>query len=167
MALDLWSTWLVNHPVGMCNYRNRKKYIKFETGQNLWPILFNQRMKLDIKSVWTICPSTIIFVLPFFTFDLPSTFCQTVWTTNAHMCERACVITTQYLWSLGASLPHGHTASKCPSQYPIMKRSLAASASEQPAKQRKVKHEMYQKWVRQYNHECQTVTCLECKMVSQ
>ena len=30
-----------------------------------------QRMKLDIKSVWTICPSTINFVLPFSTFGLP------------------------------------------------------------------------------------------------
>ena len=30
-----------------------------------------QRMKLDIKSAWTICPSTINFVLSFSTFDLP------------------------------------------------------------------------------------------------
>ena len=35
-----------------------------------------------------------------------------------------------------------YTASKCPSRYPIKKRSLAASASEQPLKQRKVKHEI-------------------------
>jgi len=30
-----------------------------------------QRMKLDIKSAWTICPSTINFFLPFSGFDLP------------------------------------------------------------------------------------------------
>ena len=34
-------------------------------------IIQAQRMKLDIKSAWTICPSTIHFVLPFSTFDLP------------------------------------------------------------------------------------------------
>jgi hypothetical protein len=48
-----------------------------------------------------------------------------------------------------------------------MKRSLAASASasggDQPAKRRKVKHETYQKWVRQYDRECQTVTWLDCE----
>ena len=33
--------------------------------------IWKQRMKLDIKSVWTIHPSTINFVLPFSTFDLP------------------------------------------------------------------------------------------------
>ena len=47
-----------------------------------------------------------------------------------------------------------------------MKRSLvaaaSASASEQPAKRRKVKHETYQKWVKQYDRECQTVTWLDC-----
>ena len=41
-------------------------------------------------------------------------------------------------------------------------RSLSASASEEPAKRRKVKHETYQKWVRQYDRECQTVTWLDC-----
>ena len=41
-------------------------------------------------------------------------------------------------------------------------RSLSASASEEPAKRRKVKHETYRKWVRQYDRECQTVTWLDC-----
>ena len=45
-----------------------------------------------------------------------------------------------------------------------MKRSLAAFASEQPAKQRKVKHNTYQKWERQYDCEFQTVTWLNCDM---
>ena len=44
-----------------------------------------------------------------------------------------------------------------------MKRSLTESASEQPAKRRKVKHEMYQKWVRQYDREYQTVMWLHCE----
>ena len=47
-----------------------------------------------------------------------------------------------------------------------MKRSLVAAASaiasEQPAKLRKVKHETYQKWVKEYDRECQTVTWLDC-----
>lgn len=67
--------------------------------------------------------------------------------------------------SLGARLVCGYTASKCKRllQYPIMKRILAASASEQPVKWRKVKHKTYKKWVRQYDRECQTVTWLDCK----
>ena len=47
-------------------------------------------------------------------------FCQTVRTTNAHARERAYVIAAQ---SLDARLAHGYTASKCPSRYPVMKRS--------------------------------------------
>ena len=46
-----------------------------------------------------------------------------------------------------------------------VRRGLAASASEQPAKQRKVKHETYQKWVEQYDRECQAVTWLDCETV--
>ena len=69
--------------------------------------------------------------------------------------------------SLGTRLADGYTASKCPSRYPIMKRSLAASASEQPVKRRKVKHETYQKWVGQYDRECRAVTWLDCETVSQ
>jgi len=38
-----------------------------------------------------------------------------------------------------------------------MKRSLSASTSEQPAKHRKVKHNTYQKWVRQYDCECNDI----------
>ena len=41
-----------------------------------------------------------------------------------------------------------------------VRRGLAASASEQPAKQRKVKHETYQNWAEQYDRECQAVTWL-------
>ena len=37
------------------------------------------------------------------------------------------------------------------------------SASEQSAKRRKVKHETYQKWVKHYDRECQTVTWLDCE----
>ena len=53
---------------------------------------------------------------------------------------------------------------ECPSQYSIRKRTPATSTSEQPAKQRKVKHETYQKWVRKHNRECQTVMWLDCEM---
>ena len=48
----------------------------------------------------------------------------------------------------------------------VMKRgatSAGGSSSELPAKRRKVKHETYQKWVRQYNRDCQTVTWLDCE----
>ena len=48
-----------------------------------------------------------------------------------------------------------------------VRHGLAASASEQPAKQRKVKHETYQKWVEQYNRECQAVLWLDYKTVWQ
>lgn len=41
--------------------------------------------------------------------------------------------------------------------------SASASRSELPAKRRKVKHETYQKWVRQYDRDCQTVTWLDCE----
>ena len=47
-------------------------------------------------------------------------FCQTVRTTNAHARERARVIAAQ---SQDARLAHGYTARKCPSRYPVMKRS--------------------------------------------
>ena len=43
-----------------------------------------------------------------------------------------------------------------------MKRGLQASSSE-PAKRKKVKHESYKKWVREYDRECQTVMWLECE----
>jgi len=65
-------------------------------------------MKLDIKSVWTICPSTINFVLPFSTFDL-SNFLQTRTGAKAYH-----VIATQRA-KPDVRLPHGYTASKCPS----------------------------------------------------
>lgn len=50
------------------------------------------------------------------------------------------------------------------SRRPIMKRSLTTftSGTEQLAKQRKVKHERYQKWVRQYDCKCQMVMWLNC-----
>ena len=34
-------------------------------------VIYMQWMKLHLKTVWTICPSTINFVLPFSAFDLP------------------------------------------------------------------------------------------------
>ena len=41
--------------------------------------------------------------------------------------------------------------------------STSASASEQPTKRRKVQHETYQKWVKQYDRDCQRVTWLDCE----
>ena len=49
----------------------------------------------------------------------------------------------------------------------VMKRgatSTSGSGSELPAKRRKVKHETYQKWVKEYDRDCQTVTWLDCEM---
>ena len=73
----------------------------------------------------------------------------------------------RYAQNLVARLGHGYISSKCPSRYPTIKRSLAASASEQPAKQRKVKHETYLKWVGQYDRKCQTVAWVDYETVSQ
>ena len=36
-------------------------YCGFTIGDGMGTILLWQRMKLDMKSVWTICPSTIVF----------------------------------------------------------------------------------------------------------
>ena len=41
--------------------------------------------------------------------------------------------------------------------------SAGASSSEPGAKRRKVKHDTYQKWLKQYDSECQTVTWLDCE----
>ena len=41
--------------------------------------------------------------------------------------------------------------------------SAGGSGSELPAKRRKVKHETYQKWVRQYDRDFQTVMWLDCE----
>ena len=38
-----------------------------------------------------------------------------------------------------------------------------ASSSEAGAKRKKVKHDTYQKWLREYDRECQTVTWLDCE----
>ena len=46
-----------------------------------------------------------------------------------------------------------------------MRRTAAtagASGSEPPAQRRKVKHEIYQKWVSQYNRNWQTMAWLDC-----
>ena len=45
-----------------------------------------------------------------------------------------------------------------------MKRTCSSSSDEEPAKQRKVKHEMYKKWMTQYNPKYQTLTWLDCEM---
>ena len=46
-----------------------------------------------------------------------------------------------------------------------MKRGAAsASGNEERGKRRKVKHETYQKWARQYDRDCQTVKWLDCEM---
>ena len=45
-----------------------------------------------------------------------------------------------------------------------MKRSCPSSSAEEPAKQRKMKHEMYKKWMIHYDCEYQTLTWLECEM---
>jgi len=53
--------------------------------------------------------------------------------------------------------------SKCTLRYPIMKISLAASASEQPVKESEARKKTYHKWVEQYDRECQVVTWLDCE----
>ena len=73
-----------------------------------------QRMKLQsdighFPSICGTCPNKNRYVLP----NCPNDEC-------AHACERACIIAAQ---SLDARLAHGYTASKCPSRYPVMKRS--------------------------------------------
>ena len=45
-----------------------------------------------------------------------------------------------------------------------MKRSRSSSSAKELAKQRKVKHETYKKWMTQYNHEYQTLTWPDCEM---
>ena len=76
-------------------------------------------------------------ILHFWSAIKKSYFCRTPCTRT-----RTRITKLQHnVQSLGTRLAHGYTASKCPSRYPIMKRSLAASASELPVKQRKVKHE--------------------------
>ena len=91
--------------------------------------------------------------------------CQTVRAINAYTYVVYVRITTrnaQCAWK-----PAGYVSTwRLHCTVCIMKRSLvaaaSASASEQPAKRRKVKHETYQKWVKQYDRECQTVTWLDC-----
>ena len=99
-------------------------------------------MKLDIKSVWTICPSTINFVLPFSIFDLPSKlyFCRNVQTRNTH----TCVIATQRITWVGCEVS---TWLYCKQMSVTISYYEEQSTSELPAKQRKVKHKAYQKWV--------------------
>ena len=67
-----------------------------------------------------------------YTFDLPNSMRTRM---NVH-----CKIEMQRAKPGYEVSTFASTARKCPSGYPIMKKSLAASASEQPVQQRKVKH---------------------------
>ena len=70
---------------------------------------------------------------------------------HARTCRIPCVAIASQLW--------------CENWKRTVRKSArgATSAGTSGAKRRKVKHDTYQKWLKQYDRECQTVTWLDCE----
>ena len=101
-------------------------------------------MKLDIKSVWTICPSTINFVLPFSIFDLPS---KIIFLPKCPNKEYAHVRNCNAKHNLGGVWGYHMAILLANISHDILLWRTVHQWTATKAKQSKVKHKTYQKWV--------------------